>query len=121
MENNESKIKQTIQTYVDGYLNADSSLIKKAINEEVRLYNVKDGKINKMEMNTWLKSIDDRKASGDIRHAKFEIGLIDITADTAFAKLMLYFEKRTFTDYLTFLNVQGNWIIISKIYSFKDC
>ena len=118
--NHEQKIKETIQTYVDGYLNAEKKLVASAFFHETRLYSVDGGKIDKTEMSDWLKNIDERKARGDIRKGKLEIGLIDITDDTAVAKIFLQFEKRVFTDYLSLLQVNGNWMIVGKIYSVKE-
>lgn len=79
-----------------------------------------ENKIDKTEMNDWLKILDERSTRGDIRTAKLEIGFIDVTADTAVGKIFLYFEKRTFIDYLSLLNVDKNWIIVGKIYSMKE-
>ena len=113
------KIKKTIQTYVDGYLNADTRLIKKAFNKDTRLYSVDVDKIDITEMADWLVNLADRRVRGDIRQAQLKIAFIDITENTAVAKIHLYFAKQTFTDYLSLLNIQDEWIIVGKVYSAK--
>jgi hypothetical protein len=116
----ETQIKQTIETYVKGYLNAEKDLVAKAFNSETRLYSIDEGKIDKTEMNEWLQNLDERKAKGDLRKAELKIKSIDITDTTAIAKIELHFEKRIFTDYLSFLHLNDQWIIVGKIYSVKE-
>jgi hypothetical protein len=120
MEPQKQEIIKTIQIYVDGYLNAKKELVSKAFYHETKLYSVDENKIDKTEMNDWLKNFDERSTRGDIRTANLEIGFIDVTADTAVAKIFLYFEKYTFVDYLSLLNIDKNWIIVGKIYSMKE-
>lgn len=80
------EIKQTIETSVDGYLNAKRKIVAKAFYPETRLYSLSDGQIDKTEMIDWLKNLDDRDTRSGIRNAKLEIGFIDVSADTAVAK-----------------------------------
>ena len=120
MEHQKQEIKQTIQIYVDGYLNAKKELVSKAFYHETRLYSLDEGGIDKTEMIDWLKNLDERSSRGDVRNAKLEIGFIDITAETAVAKILLHFEKRTFADYLSLLKFAGNWVIVGKIYSIEE-
>lgn len=119
MSPNENKIRGTINTYVEGYLNADKNLISKAFSAETRLYSVDERNLDKTEMTDWLTNLDTRKAKGDIRQAKLEIKNIDITDDSAVAKIELHFAKMLFTDYLSLLQVNDVWTIVGKIYSVK--
>ena len=120
MKTNEEQIKETIQTYVDGYLHAESTLVEKAFFEETRLYSVDQGKLDKTEMSDWLQNLTQRKSRSDIRKAKLEIGFIDITEQSAMAKIILNFEKRVFTDYLSLLQLKDGWQIVGKIYSVRE-
>ena len=117
MELNDCKIRKTIQTYIDGYLNADKNLIGQVFHDETQLYNVNEDSIGKMGMAEWHLNLDDRKAREDIRQAFSEIKFVDITNDTAVVKLILQFEKIQFTDYLSLLCIKNEWIIVGKIYS----
>ncbi len=115
-----NQIKKTIETYVDGYLNAEKGLVTETFYHETKLYSVEEGKIDKTEMKDWINNLEDRKTKGDIRKAKLEFGLIDITEKTAVVKIILKFEKRSFTDYLSLLYIEGVWIIVGKIYSIEE-
>ena len=117
VHHDELKIKQTIQYYVTGYLQAEKEILAKAFYPETRLYSVDEGKIDKTEMSEWFKNLDERKAKGDIRTAKLKIIWIDITQDTAVAKIQLKFAKVQYTDYLSLLQVNHQWTIVGKVYS----
>lgn len=120
MNTNENEIRSTINTYVEGYLTADKNLILKAFSNETRLYSVDDGKLDKTEMNDWLVNLDARKNKGDVRQAKLDIKNIDVTEDSAVAKIELHFATMKFTDYLSLLHVNNTWMIVGKIYSVKS-
>ncbi len=119
MTTQENKIHETIQTYVTGYLNAERSFIEKAFHPETRLYCVDNQKLEKTEMKDWIANIENRKLKGDLRSAQLEILQIDITDQAATAKIELHFEKFRFTDYLSLLEINNEWIIVGKIYSIK--
>ena len=115
-----NEIKKVIENYVDGYLNADSRLVSGAFHSETILYSVDDGALDQMGMAAWIKNLNDRKLRGDIRTADFKLESVDVTDNTATAKLTLQFEKAQFTDYLSLLHLAGRWIIVGKIYSMKQ-
>lgn len=114
-----NSIEEVIQDYFQGYQRADVRLIKKSFHEETKLLSVYEEKMDVLEMNDWLKSLEDRHARGDIRIGSLKIESIDITKGTAMVKLRIRFEHFEFTDYLSFLNIEGSWIIVGKIFHFQ--
>ena len=119
MEINQQKINETIQNYVTGYLNAEKDLIEKTFHSETKLYSVDEDKLDQLGMKEWINNLDQRKSRGEIRKATLKIKSIDITDNAAVAKILLTFEKFQSTDYLSLLNIKGDWIIVGKIYSVK--
>lgn len=111
-------IETVIQDYFEGHQKADVTLIKKAFHSDVRLLSVDQGKLDITEMNDWLKNLEDRHHRGDIRTGKLTIVSIDQTNETAAVKLRIQFPGFAFTDYLSLLKIEGNWIIVGKIYDF---
>lgn len=111
-------IEAVIQDYFEGYQKADVALIKKAFHPNTRLLSVDQGKLDVTEMNDWLKNLEDRHNRGDIRKGKLTVVSIDQTNESAIVKLKIQFEAFAFTDYLSLLKVDGNWIIVGKIYDF---
>ena len=52
-----------------------------------------------------------------MRQAVTEIAGVDRTGDTAVVKTVLKFPEFQFTDYLSLLKIEGEWIIVNKIYT----
>jgi hypothetical protein len=71
-------------------------------------------------MKDWLKSLEARRTQGDIRIGKLKIEAIDVTDQAASVKLKIRFQKFEFTDYLSLLKIGGMWIIVGKIYHYRE-
>ena len=113
-------IEQVIQDYFQGYQQAETKLIKKAFHSDTRLLSVDNQKLDVTEMKDWLESLEKRKLNGDIRKGELKILSIDQTADSALVKVSIKFPKFQFTDYLSFLRIEGKWQIVGKIYSVEE-
>lgn len=125
MNDAQTSIRETIQNYVEGYLRADGSQLARAFHPETRLHTSSEqGKLERTEMPDWLSSLAARKATGDIRTGEYEIAFVDVSGDSAVAKVILRLPKLQFTDYLSFLRVsppsgvgERKWLIAGKIYT----
>lgn len=113
-------INEVIQSYFQGYQQANVTLIKKAFHPDTRLLSVDQGKLDVTEMDVWLKNLEDRLLRGDIRKGTLSIISVDETHETAMAKIKIRFESFEFTDYLSLLKIDGEWIIVGKIYHYQE-
>lgn len=111
-------IEEVIQNYFQGYQHADTALIQKAFHSDTKLLSVDEGKLDVTEMKDWLKNLEDRKLSGDIRIGELKILALDVTDFAASAKIQITFPNRVFTDYLSLLKIDGRWQIVGKIYHY---
>jgi len=109
-------IEQTIQNYFKGYQIAEAELIKKSFHEDVKLLSTTEGRLEITTLRDWLENLENRKLAGDIRIGELKIESIDQTVDTASVKLKIIFPHAEFTDYLSLLKLEGNWVIVGKIY-----
>jgi len=117
-ETNEIEIGKVLQHYFEGYLNAESDELLKAFHRDAKLFSVgSEGEIDSTDMNAWLLNLRTRKETGDVRKAKVEVLGVDVTCNTAVAKVKLNFSEFFFVDYLSLVKLNTNWIIINKIYS----
>jgi hypothetical protein len=113
-------IEDVIQDYFQGYQQADTKLIQNAFHADTRLLSVDNGQLDKTEMSDWLKSLEDRRLRGDIRKGVLKIESIDSQDYAASVKLKITFPAFEFTDYLSLLKIEGKWLIVGKIYHFKE-
>jgi len=109
-------IELTIQNYFEGYQKAEAELIKKSFHKDVKLLSSSDGILEITLLDDWLKNLDERKKAGDYRRGELKIESINQTAEAAAVKLKIRFHETEFTDYLSLLKLEGNWIIVGKIY-----
>ena len=109
-------LKQTVETYVNGYLQAEAPLIEQVFFPHTHLLSTEDGKLDQTSMPEWLENIRDRKNKGDVRTATSEILVLDVTDDAAITKVILTFKTFKFVDYLSLLKIEGSWQIVGKIY-----
>jgi hypothetical protein len=116
--NTHTEIQSTIANYVRGYLEADGDRLSQAFHPETRLHSASEkGELERTEMAGWLENLRTRKEKGDIREGRFEVAFIDVSGDSAVAKVLLQLPKLQFTDYLSLLRIQGRWLITGKIYT----
>jgi hypothetical protein len=115
-----SQIEEVVQTYLKGYLGAESASVAAAFHPQTRLFSIDTEKLDVTEMPAWIDNLNSRRERKDIRKARAEISNIDITNDAAVAKVTLTFEKNKFTDYLSLLRIEGTWQIIGKIYTVES-
>lgn len=113
-------IEDVIQDYFQGYQQADTMLIQNAFHADTRLLSVDNGKLDKTEMSDWLKNLEDRRLRGDIRKGVLKIESVDSTDYAASVKVKITFPAFEFTDYLSLLKIDGKWLIVGKIYHFKE-
>ena len=114
-----SEIKLVIENYIKAYLVADTALLRPIFHSSVNLLAVTQNKFTMVSLNDWLIKLDERKAKNDVRAADLEIDFIDVTHDTAISKIHVISKTSIITDYLTFLKIDNNWQIVSKIYDLK--
>ncbi len=114
------QLREVVQNYFEGYQHAKVELIQKAFHPDTRLLSVDAGKLDRTEMKDWLENLKDRSTRRDIRKGSLKILSVDSTEYAATIKLKLTFTTMEFTDYLSLLKIDGTWIIVGKIYHFKE-
>jgi hypothetical protein len=112
-------IESVIQDYFNGYQQADTTSIQNAFHPDTKLISVVDGKMDITEMKEWIKSLEERRLRGDFRKGILKTESIDITKHTASVKLNIRFKEFEFTDYLSLLQIDGQWLIVGKIYHYQ--
>jgi len=123
-ENEKEQIKKVIQTaYIDGLHNKGNvDDIENGFHPGFNLLGVNDNMLTKYPIYSWVESFNKRKAADpapltEEQKMTCEYLLIDITGNTAMAKIQLYKNKvLIFTDYLQLYKFNEGWRIVSKTY-----
>ncbi len=122
-QNDQKAIMEVIQSaYIDGIHNLKNiDDIEKGFHPGFDLLiKNQEGQLVKYPIYSWIESTKKRKAEnpdGAEKETTVEFVDIDITGESAVAKIDLYREeKRTFTDYLFLYKFNEGWRIVSKVY-----
>jgi len=119
MTNEREAIEEAVQTYLDGLYEGDTQKLASVFHETSALTGDIDGKLTIVPRDQWLDAVRNRpspKSKNQARHD--EILQIDIAGPTtAFVKVKCALPPRFFTDYLSFLKIDGRWQVAQKIYA----
>jgi len=119
MADEAAAIRTAAQTYLDGLYEGDADKLASVFHPTSALTWEENGVVTPLPRDQWLDAVRNRpsaKARGLARQD--EILQIDQASPTmAFVKLKCAIPPRFFTDYLSFLKVEGKWQIAQKVFA----
>jgi hypothetical protein len=119
MSDDAAAIRIAAQTYLDGLYEGDADKLAAVFHPTSALTWEENGVLTPLPRDQWLAAVRNRpsaQARGLPRHD--EILQIDQASPTmAFVKLKCAIPPRFFTDYLSFLKVEGKWQIAQKVFA----
>ncbi|WP_108868685.1 nuclear transport factor 2 family protein [Aquimarina aquimarini] len=112
-----SQIEKTVWYYLDGDTQKDYELLKKAFHKNATMKYVSSKKgyteSNALEA---FKSIQGKEPETNRMN---RIEYINIAGKSANAKIEVVYPNAVVVDYMNLLKIEGEWKIVSKIYSMK--
>ena len=113
-----SGVKEVLQMYFDGCAGGDAEKIAKVFHDGSHVYGLSEnGKILDSDKDAFVKIIGSFKPDGQTPRQD-EILSIDFTGEnTAVARVKIRVGNILFTDILSFIQLEGKWGVISKVYS----
>jgi hypothetical protein len=115
----ERAIRQHIERYYfEGVRNSDTALAHKAFHPSVtKMSFVRDGSLAERTIPEWLAGIAER-APNPPKPDSFprRVVSVDVSHGAAIAKLQIRYADALVTDYMSLLKVDGQWVIIGKIF-----
>ena len=102
--------------YLDGMVYADEAQLRRAFHPQCMMVGHYRGRLEFDPIGDFIVAV--MKAGGPKRGTPYynEIVSIDITGDMAVVKLTDDYLGERFTDYLTLLQHEGNWLIVNKVF-----
>lgn len=105
-------IKQTIETYFDGWMTGDTLKLGKVMHSSCNLKLIRDGQIVIITRKNYLAGF---KPRAKMENTKGSILDINLTKNVASAKCEIETPKKVFTDYFNMIKQNGEWYIVDKI------
>ena len=123
MASDVAAIRTAAQIYLDGLYEGNADKLASVFHPTSALTWEENGVLTPLPRDQWLEAVRNRpsaKARGLARQD--EILQIDQASPTmAFVKLKCAIPPRLFTDYLSFLKVEGKWQIAQKVFAIETC
>jgi hypothetical protein len=105
----------TVQLYFQGHATGSGEFFRKAMHPEGKMFWVKDGALAQRPFPEYIAGAPGKPADDEARRVR-RILMIDVTGDTAVAKVELAYPDATLIDYLSLLRIDGKWVVINKIF-----
>ena len=111
----EARVRQTVEAYLHGLKFNDVDSLKKAFWPDAKLlYLKKDKTLGQLTQEQWYEGL--RASAGQEEQGDLKIVSINLTGPGAAVKVVEVYPKSTYTDYLSLLEISGEWKIVNKIY-----
>jgi hypothetical protein len=110
-------IQKTLQYYFDGHYHSDTEKLKKAYHPNSQVIGYWNGSLSFESLDGYLEFVKATPATSESgEEPDWKIVSIDVTANEAVAKVAGLFLGLRFTDYLSLLKIDGNWVIVNDMY-----
>lgn len=112
----DAAVRAAIDHYFRGHATGDGAHFRKVFHPSSKLYWIRDGQIAERTSEDYIAGSPGKPAA-DENVRKRTVEWIDVTGDTAVAKLRLDYPGVVLTDYMALLKVNGEWKIVNKIFN----
>ncbi len=110
-------IAQTVQYYFDGMYNSDTEMLKKAFHTDAVLFGYYQGNLSIIPLEDWLGMIKQTPAPAESgEEYDMRIVSIDLVETVATVKVADVYIGLRFTDYLSLLKIEDNWVVVNKTF-----
>ncbi len=107
--------RKPLESYLQGHATGDSMHFKAAFHPEAKLFWMRDGKLMQRTSAEYISRASGKPAADEAQR-KRHIASLDLTGNSAVAKIVLDYPDALITDYMSLLKVDGEWKIMNKIF-----
>lgn len=111
----EAAAKVPLENYFKGHAFGDGTYMRRAFHPDAKICSNRDGKLSCMTAEEFAGRFTTGPAKDEAQRKRVIVTL-DVTGDSAFAKLLLDYPSVKFTDYMTLMKVDGEWKIMNKVF-----
>jgi hypothetical protein len=108
-------IAETVQTYVEGMGGADEKKLRTAFHPKASIIGYLGGEFAWDSLDEFIEAVKSVVDTPD-PNPEWTLQSVDIVGDTAVARAETAVAGMSFTDTLSLLRIDGNWVIVAKTY-----
>ncbi len=120
MDSKKESVSKALAVYFDGLYYSDTTRLSKIFHPKAHYVCVSDGKLQYLTMDEYFPIVDARKSpheNGEARRDKI-ISIKFAGPTTAFAHVECSIGPKSFNDFLTLIQLDQKWQIISKVFHY---
>lgn len=108
-----AQVEKTVSYYLDGGTNNDFETLKKAFHKDASMKFIRNGEYEEVNAIEFFRKVT---KPGPKQDRETNISYINITGNTASAKLEITYPTFSFIDYMNLIKIKGEWKVVSKIF-----
>ena len=86
-----------------------------AFHPDAQLWGMRNGTLIRMTSEEYINRAAGSPAADEAQRRRW-IESLDVTGDTAVAKIVLDYPAVRFTDYMALSRIEGRWVIVNKMF-----
>ena len=111
----EAAVRQALEHYFRGHATGQGEHFRKIFHPDAKLFAVREGKYWQLTSEQYIANAPG-KPPADEAQRKRVIESVDISGNAAMAKIVLDYPQTKFTDYMSLLKIDGQWMIVNKTF-----
>lgn len=109
----EAAVRVAVEHYFEGHRTGRAEEAARAFHPVARLIWIRDGALATRSLEEYLAGFDGRPAEDEAQRRRRVVN-VDVAGNTAVARLELDYPDALITDFMTLLQVDGEWKIVHK-------
>ena len=111
----DAAVRAAIEHYFRGHATGQGEHFRKVFHPDAKLFAVREGKYWQLTSEEYIARAPGKPAADEAQR-KRNIESVDISGTAAIAKVVLDYPQVKFTDYMSLLKIDGQWMIVNKTF-----
>jgi hypothetical protein len=108
-------VRVPLENYLNGHATGDGQYMRKAFHTEGNLIFIREGKFTTRSFAEYINGFTGKPAADEANRKRW-IESVDVSGNTAIAKIILDYPTMRFVDYMSLLKIDNEWKIVTKIF-----
>lgn len=111
----DAAVRAPLEAYLRGHATGSADEFRPAFHPDAQLWGMRNGALIRMTAEEYIGRASGSPASDEAQRRRW-IESLDVTGDTAVAKIILDYPSVRFTDYMALSRIDGRWVIVNKMF-----
>ena len=108
-------VRAPLEHYLQGHATGDGAHFRAAFHPEAKLFFISEGKLTTRTSEEYIEGARGTPPADEAARKRW-IESVDVAGNAAVAKIILDYPTTRFVDYMSLLNVDGEWKIVNKTF-----